>query len=162
MLGRHFSQCLWGAINASRGHGLIVHQAALVGISCVPPSIWFSWCGVAAHAETVTAKTIPPTQAIALFPLPCRVRVHMFLAFQPLVILAKNFQQNSAFVCRRSFYSFRGPPSKDLVQAAMLSRFLCVVGLRSLWLITSRRCGLWARPQRSAGGYRVYTQADIP
>jgi hypothetical protein len=30
VLGRHISQCLWGAINAPRGHGLIAHHAALV------------------------------------------------------------------------------------------------------------------------------------
>src|SRR5947207_9851864 len=39
----------------------------LLGITCVPPSILSSWCGVAAHAETVTTKTILPAQAIALF-----------------------------------------------------------------------------------------------
>src|SRR6516162_11235761 len=31
VLGWHLSQCLWGAINAAGGHGLIAHQAALVG-----------------------------------------------------------------------------------------------------------------------------------
>jgi hypothetical protein len=31
VLGRHIGQCLWGAINATGGHGLIAHHAALVG-----------------------------------------------------------------------------------------------------------------------------------
>ena len=73
----------------AEGMASLLIKPPLLGISCVPPSIWFSWCGVAAHAETVTAKTIPPTQAIAPFTLPCRARVRMFLPFQPLVIQPK-------------------------------------------------------------------------
>ena len=59
----------------------------LLGIVCVPPSISPPWCGVAAHAETVTTKATAPAQAIALFIARCRIRVHMYLPFQSLVML---------------------------------------------------------------------------
>ena len=71
---------------AERMAALLI-RPPLLGISCVPPSISPCWCGVAAHAEIVTAKTIPPARAIALFIVRCRNRVHMFLPFQSLVIL---------------------------------------------------------------------------
>ena len=47
MLGRHFGQCLWGAINAGGGHGLIAHQATLVGhlVGATQHFVFLVWGG---------------------------------------------------------------------------------------------------------------------
>src|SRR6516165_1657848 len=95
---------------------------ALLGIWCVPPSISPPWCGVAAHAQTVTTKTTAPAQVIALFIARCRIRVDMYLPFQPLAALTENFRRNSTSACRETFYALAVPPGNDLNQAAIRAR----------------------------------------
>ena len=63
----------------AEGMASLLMMPPLPGITCVPPSILSSWCGVAAHAETVKTKTIPPSHVLALFMPRCRTRVRMFL-----------------------------------------------------------------------------------
>src|SRR5262249_14100904 len=98
----------------------------LFGITWVPPSIWSSWCGVAAHAETVKTKTTPPSQAIAFFMPRFRSRVlHVLI---PSTIGYGNLKFPTKFrVCvPLKLLRIRGPTGNDPDQAVVLLPIFCV------------------------------------
>jgi hypothetical protein len=123
MLGRHFSQCLWRAINASGGHGLIAHQAALVGhlVCATQHLVLLVWCGRAcghSHSQDHSAN-----------PSHCSLHTSMSGSCAHVLTLStigdptQSFRGYSTTVCRRSFYVFRGPPSNRWLWS-MISRRL--------------------------------------
>ena len=121
MLGRHFSQCLWRAINASGGHGLIAHQAALVGhlVCATQHLVLLVWCGCACGDSHSQDHSANPSHC-SLHTSMSSSRAHV-LALSTIGDPTQNFRRYSTSVCHRSFYLFRGPPSNRWLWS-MISR----------------------------------------
>jgi len=128
VLGRHFGQCLRGAINAGGGHGLIAHNAALAWhyVCTTQHLVLLVWGGCACGDRQTKNHSAKPRHWSLHAPMPNsrpHIRTPSTFGYADLKLLTK-FRVRVPLTLLR----VRGPPSNDPDQAKMLLPLLCVFG----------------------------------
>jgi len=153
MLGRHFGQCLRGAINAGGGHGLIAHNAALVGhhVCTTQHLVLLVWGGRACRGSQNQDHSAEPSPWSLHAPMP-NWRSHVFT---PSALGYAGLKLSTKFGVRMplALLRVRIPPSNDPDQANMLLPLLCVFGQRANF---PRQAGESTSDVRFAFGVRVW------
>ena len=128
VFGRHFSQCLWGAINAGGGHGLIAHHAALVWhhVCTTQHLVLLVWGGRASGDSQSQDHSTKPSRCSLRAPMSSS-RAH---ALTLSTIGYANLKLPTKLRVRvpLKLLRVRGPSSNDPDQAAMWLPLLCVFG----------------------------------
>ena len=134
VLGRHFGQCLRGAINAGGGHGLIAHNAALVGHHVCPTQhlVLLVWGGRARRDSQSQDHSAEPGHWSLHVPVP-NARAHV------LTSSTTGYAYLKLSTKFRGFYASAVPPA--MIQIKRTSCFCFLASSASRRILHGR----WAR-----------------